>query len=73
MRLTITDYDKVLSYIVSLTLKFFCPQDEICISIAEKGGIDALLRCIDDSGEQGNKTVARVCCSLLSKVKNPDY
>lgn len=44
-------------------------QDEICKSIAENGGIDALLRCIDDSGEQGNSTVAIVCCSLLSKVK----
>lgn len=43
-------------------------QDEICRSIAESGGIDAVLRCIDDSGEQGNQTVARVCCSLLSKV-----
>lgn len=43
-------------------------QDEICKSIAENGGIDAVLRCIDDSGDQGNKTVAKVCCSLLSKV-----
>lgn len=46
----------------------FMLQDEICKSIAEKGGIDALLRCIDDSGEQGDKAVAKVCCSLLSKV-----
>jgi hypothetical protein len=43
-------------------------QDEICKSIAEKGGIDVVLKCIDDSGEQGNKEVAKVCCSLLSKV-----
>lgn len=43
-------------------------QDEICKSIAEKGGVDAVLRCINDSGEQGNKAVAKVCCSLLSKV-----
>jgi len=43
-------------------------QDEICKSIAEKGGIDAVLRCIDDSGEHGNKAAAKVCCSLLSKV-----
>lgn len=48
----------------------FLFQDEICRSIAESGGIDAILRCIDDSGEQGDKTVARVCCSLLSKVLN---
>ena len=45
-------------------------QDEICKSIAENGGIDAVLRCIDESSEQGNKTVAKVCCSLLSKVLN---
>ena len=38
------------------------------MSISESGGIDVVLRCIDDSGEQGNKTVARACCSLLSKV-----
>ena len=43
-------------------------QDEICKSICEKGGIDAILRCLEDSGEQGNKVVAKVCCSLLSKV-----
>lgn len=51
-----------------LKLGFLFLQDEICKSIAENGGIDALLQCIDESGEQGNKTVARVCCSLLSKV-----
>lgn len=44
-------------------------QDEICKSIAESGGIDAILKCIDDSGEQGNKIVAKTCCSLLSKVQ----
>uniref|UniRef100_A0A803NPF4 Armadillo repeat-containing protein 6 n=1 Tax=Cannabis sativa TaxID=3483 RepID=A0A803NPF4_CANSA len=52
----------------SIALKAVAVNDEICRSIAENGGIDALLRCIDDSGEQGNKSVARVCCSLLSKV-----
>lgn len=45
-------------------------QDEICRSIADKGGVDAVLRCIDDSGEQLNKSVARTCCSLLAKVCN---
>lgn len=44
-------------------------QDEICKYIAENGGIDALLQCVDHSGEHGNKTAARVCCSLLSKVR----
>lgn len=43
-------------------------QDEICKSIADAGGIDALLKCVDDSGELGNKIVARNCCSLLCKV-----
>ena len=51
-----------------LMLEIFLVQDEICKSIAESGGIDAVLQCIDDSGEQGNKVVARTCCSLLSKV-----
>lgn len=44
-------------------------QDEICKSIAESGGIDVIFKCIDDSGEHGNKIVARACCSLLSKVQ----
>uniref|UniRef100_A0A803NPF3 Armadillo repeat-containing protein 6 n=1 Tax=Cannabis sativa TaxID=3483 RepID=A0A803NPF3_CANSA len=56
----------------SIALKAVAVNDEICRSIAENGGIDALLRCIDDSGEQGNKSVARVCCSLLSKLAGSD-
>jgi hypothetical protein len=52
-----------------LTIFLFLLQDEICKSIAESGGIDAILKCIDDSGEQGNKIVAKTCCSLLSKVQ----
>ncbi|XP_028765879.1 armadillo repeat-containing protein 6 [Neltuma alba] len=56
----------------SIALKAIAVNDEICRSIAEKGGIDALLRCIDDSGKQGNKGVARVCCSLLSKLAGSD-
>ncbi|KAK7308583.1 hypothetical protein VNO77_42202 [Canavalia gladiata] len=55
-----------------ITLKAIAVNDEICKSIAEKGGIDAILRCIDDSGEQGNKAVAKVCCSLLSKLAGSD-
>ncbi|KAL2347847.1 hypothetical protein Fmac_001847 [Flemingia macrophylla] len=54
------------------TLKVIAVNDEICKSIAEKGGIDAVLKCIDDSGEQGNKAVAKVCCSLLSKLAGSD-
>ncbi|KAG4906234.1 hypothetical protein JHK86_054718 [Glycine max] len=41
--------------------------DEICKSIAEKGGIDAILRRIDDSGEQGNKAVAKLAGSDANK------
>ncbi|XP_027361471.1 armadillo repeat-containing protein 6 [Abrus precatorius] len=55
-----------------ITLKAIAVNDEICKSIAEKGGIDAVLRCIDDSGEQGNKAVAKACCSLLSKLAGSD-
>lgn len=56
----------------SFALKAVAVNDEICKSIAESGGIDALLLCIDDSGEQGNKTAARTCCSLLSKLAGSD-
>ncbi|TXG64381.1 hypothetical protein EZV62_011375 [Acer yangbiense] len=56
----------------SIALKAVAVNDEICVSIAESGGIDALLRCIDDSGEQGNKTVAKTCCSLLCKLAGSD-
>ncbi|CAJ2674259.1 armadillo repeat-containing protein 6-like [Trifolium pratense] len=55
-----------------ITLKAVAVNDEICKSIAEKGGIDVVLKCIDDSGEQGNKDVAKVCCSLLSKLAGSD-
>ncbi|XP_061376319.1 uncharacterized protein LOC133318346 [Gastrolobium bilobum] len=55
-----------------ITLKAIAVNDEICKSIAEKGGIDAVLRCMDDSGDQGNKAVAKVCCSLLSKLAGSD-
>ncbi|XP_023511541.1 armadillo repeat-containing protein 6 [Cucurbita pepo subsp. pepo] len=56
----------------SIALKAVAVNDEICKSIAENGGIDAVLRCIDDSGDQGNKMVAKVCCSLLSKLAGSD-
>ncbi|KAJ4868144.1 ARM repeat superfamily protein [Raphanus sativus] len=56
----------------SIALKSIAVNDEICKSIAESGGIDTLLRCIDDSGEQGNKTAAKTCCSLLSKLAGSD-
>ncbi|KAA8545907.1 hypothetical protein F0562_020642 [Nyssa sinensis] len=56
----------------SIALKAVAVNDEICRSISENDGIDADLQCIDDSGEQGNKTVARACCSLLSKLAGSD-
>jgi hypothetical protein len=56
------------SRVITVVEYLILSQDEICKSIAEKGGIDVVLNCIDDSGEQGNKEVAKVCCSLLSKV-----
>ncbi|RWR92503.1 armadillo repeat-containing protein 6 isoform X1 [Cinnamomum micranthum f. kanehirae] len=52
----------------SIALKAVAVNDEICRSIAECGGIDAVLQCLDDSGEQNNKAVAKACCSLLSKL-----
>ncbi|XP_021738477.1 armadillo repeat-containing protein 6-like [Chenopodium quinoa] len=57
----------------SVALKAVAVNDEICRSIADRGGIDAVLRCIDDSGEQLNKSVARSCCILLTKLAGSDY
>ncbi|KAJ8625087.1 hypothetical protein MRB53_033617 [Persea americana] len=56
----------------SIALKAVAVNDEICRSIAECGGIDAVLQCLDDSGEQNNKAVAKACCSLLSKLAGSD-
>ncbi|KAK9166865.1 hypothetical protein Scep_002056 [Stephania cephalantha] len=47
-------------------------MDEICRLIAQSGGIDAVLQCIDDSGAHGNKAVSRSFCSLLSKLAGSD-
>lgn len=63
-------YTKYCLFWICLQLGFVFPQDEICTTISEHGGIDAVLICIDDSSEQGNKTVAQACCSLLSRVKS---
>ncbi|XP_027105897.1 uncharacterized protein [Coffea arabica] len=51
-----------------IALKAVAVNDEVCRSVADNGGIDAILHCIDDCGEQGNKAAARTYCSLLSKV-----
>ncbi|XP_077224852.1 ARM repeat superfamily protein [Tasmannia lanceolata] len=56
----------------SIAMKAIAVNEEICRSIAECGGIDALLQCIDDSGEQNNKGVARASCSLLCKLAGSD-
>ncbi|KAH9620849.1 hypothetical protein KSS87_011831, partial [Heliosperma pusillum] len=50
-----------------VALKTVAVNDDICRSVADKGGIDAVLQCIDDSGEEYNMAVARSCCSLLCK------
>ncbi|KAJ9561115.1 hypothetical protein OSB04_006275 [Centaurea solstitialis] len=57
----------------TIALKAVAVNDEICRSVAENGGIDSLLICIDDSGVQGNKVVAKACCSLLTKLAGSDY
>ncbi|KAL3515248.1 hypothetical protein ACH5RR_022150 [Cinchona calisaya] len=56
----------------SIALKAVAVNDEICRSVADNGGIDAILQCIDDCGEQGSKAMARTCCSLLSKLAGSD-
>ncbi|KAM7250711.1 hypothetical protein ACFE04_022594 [Oxalis oulophora] len=56
----------------TIALKAVAVNDEICKSIADKGGIDVLLQCIDDSSQQGNKIVAKNCCSLLTKLAGSD-
>ncbi|KAK9162856.1 hypothetical protein Syun_003758 [Stephania yunnanensis] len=53
-------------------LKTIAVNDEICRLIAQSGGIDAVLQCIDDSGAHGNKAVSRSFCSLLSKLAGSD-
>ncbi|KAL3814198.1 hypothetical protein ACJIZ3_015466 [Penstemon smallii] len=56
----------------SIALRAVAVNDEICRAIANNGGIDVVLRCIDDSGLQGNYAVARACLSLLSKLAGSD-
>ncbi|VFQ65803.1 unnamed protein product [Cuscuta campestris] len=53
-------------------LKSIAVNEEICRAVADNGGIDALLSCIDDSGQQGNQAFAKTCCSLLSKLAGSD-
>ncbi|GER50425.1 armadillo repeat-containing protein [Striga asiatica] len=62
------------SYLISasIALKAVAVNDEICRSIAHNGGIDVILKCLDDSGLQGINDVARACCSLLSKLAGSD-
>ncbi|KAH6825934.1 ARM repeat superfamily protein [Perilla frutescens var. hirtella] len=56
----------------SIALKSIAVNDEICRSISQIGGIDVILRCVDDSGVQGNSAAAKALCSLLSKVAGSD-
>ncbi|XP_074344067.1 uncharacterized protein LOC141683270 [Apium graveolens] len=56
----------------SIALKAVAVNDEICRSVAESGGIDAILCCINDSGAQRNQIVAQTLCSLLNKLAGSD-
>lgn len=56
----------------SIALKAVAVNDEICKSIADNGGIDVVLKCIDDTGEQGNASIAKTSCSLLTKLAGSD-
>lgn len=53
-------------------LKAVAVNEEICRLVAESGGLDAILLCIDDCGKQGNKTAAIGLCNLLSKLAGSD-
>ncbi|CAH9125820.1 unnamed protein product [Cuscuta epithymum] len=53
-------------------LKSVAVNEEICRAVADNGGIDVILSCIVDSGQQGNQTLARTCCSLLCKLAGSD-
>lgn len=53
-------------------LKAIAVNEEICRSISENGGIDVLLRSIDEAGIQKNKVIVKSCCSLLSKLAGSD-
>ncbi|KAK8657020.1 hypothetical protein V6N13_098954 [Hibiscus sabdariffa] len=48
-----------LPSLVSASIALKAVDDEIRKSIADAGGIDTLLKCVDESGEQHNKSVAR--------------
>jgi len=54
------------------TLKSIAVNDEICKSIAENGGLDVVLQCIDDSGNQRNKALAKTSCALLTQLAGSD-
>ncbi|KAG0499547.1 hypothetical protein HPP92_004238 [Vanilla planifolia] len=53
-------------------LRALSVNDEICRSISENGGIDILLKCLNDMDGNSNKAVAKTCCSLLSKLAASD-
>ncbi|CAH9057670.1 unnamed protein product [Cuscuta europaea] len=53
-------------------LKLVAVNEEICRAVADNNGLDVILSCIDDSGQQGNQTLAKTCCSLLCKLAGSD-
>nr|CAB3448031.1 unnamed protein product [Digitaria exilis] len=65
-------YDAIRVLLTPDDNRVVASQDEICRSISENGGIDVLLQCIGEAGEQKNKVIARSCCSLLSKLAASD-
>ncbi|CAN1803090.1 Armadillo repeat-containing protein 6 [Linum perenne] len=65
-------YDAIRVLLTPDDSRVVASEDDICKSIAESGGIDVILKCIDDSGEHGYSDVARTCCSLLAKLAGSD-
>ncbi|CAA6659500.1 unnamed protein product [Spirodela intermedia] len=52
---------------ICVALKAVAVNDEICRSISEKGGIDAVLKCIVESSEQNDKAIAEVAVLYCSR------
>uniref|UniRef100_A0A453PLN2 Armadillo repeat-containing protein 6 n=1 Tax=Aegilops tauschii subsp. strangulata TaxID=200361 RepID=A0A453PLN2_AEGTS len=65
-------YDAIRVLLTPDDNRVVASQEEICRSISENGGIDVLLKCIDEAGVQKNKVIAKSCCSLLSKLAGSD-
>ncbi|PKA55479.1 hypothetical protein AXF42_Ash006681 [Apostasia shenzhenica] len=52
-----------------IALKAVTVNDEICRSVAGSGGIDIILKYMDDGNKGGSdRAVIKACCSLLAKI-----